>query len=285
MMAGTEIASISPANGNAKTVGISLEVLRALAELVKQQQGGTDWATWQVCEYFIKPMTLDKQMSYADLYRHANPDTDGVGEADVFISHAWAGNFVGLVETASGMVGKLGMDTSTTRLYVCMLCVCQHYQSTIPFHELESEFAQQLGGCTTGTVLCIAEPWNAPVYLTRSWCIFELLQVIKARSTSAAKVKYYICMSPSEQKLFVDALINDFDTIMASLCILDVANAEATVAADKENITKAIVETVGIAQCNIVVGEGIRAAVMRMAEDGLQTMRGVVDSEQCCLGC
>ena len=172
--------------------------------------------------------------------------------------------------TVKDKVANLGLDPVNTRVYICMLCVNQHFEHTIPFEELEKEFSTQLSGCSSGIVICVAEPWEAPIYLTRAWCIFELMHAIRLGD----RCKYYICVPPSQREAFYNALIGDYASIMAAICAVDVAKAEASVEADKVNITKAIHDTVGIAMCNKVVTEGVRVSVREMAQAEVDRMTG-----------
>ena len=85
------------------TVGVKLSVFFKFIE----DHGGRDaflkrplvkgpLTTTDVCNKFLKPITSEKQQSYCEYLQEQNsPD---VGEASVFISHAWKYTFVEVVD-------------------------------------------------------------------------------------------------------------------------------------------------------------------------------------------
>jgi hypothetical protein len=60
--------------------------------------------TTEVCDQFIKPMTESSQSSYCDFLREI--EHEAVGEATVFISHAWKYNFLDVVDSLTHHFGQ-----------------------------------------------------------------------------------------------------------------------------------------------------------------------------------
>eukprot|EP00808_Paulinella_micropora_P005975 g33753.t1 len=79
-----------------------------------------------------------------------------------------------------------------------------------------------------GHTVLILSPWRNPLPLTRSWC-----PIFCTQDTGAT---FEICLSQADAKGFQDALLNKFDSIMASLCKIDVNKAQAFKKEDQEKI-------------------------------------------------
>ena len=59
-------------------------------------QDGTPMTTFDVVQAYIRPLTEASKSSYCT-HAHSNSQ-DGVGAAEVFISHAWSYNFIDLMK-------------------------------------------------------------------------------------------------------------------------------------------------------------------------------------------
>ena len=89
-----EAGSGEPIKEDGATIGISVQALEELVQDIgKKKSGGAQYATWEVCKYYVKPLTSHMQVSYVDFYAASNPGTSHIGTAQVFVSHAWNGNF------------------------------------------------------------------------------------------------------------------------------------------------------------------------------------------------
>lgn len=247
--------------------GVSIGLLEQIVEDLPHE--GKDWPTWKVCKEYIKPLTAESKQSFTEDYRRKNNGTADVGPPKLFVSHAWGNCFRDLVEAVALQAHKLGYDKST-RVYVCMLCNNQHEwdgSTTVDFSILAEQFKSNL--VSTGVVIAIFEPWDKPTYLTRAWCIFELLQAIKLGD----KCSYHVVIPPSQRDAFIEALCNDFDTIMQVISAVDVEKADATVPSDREGVLRDVrASEGGVAHCNQVVCEGVRNQVRLIAEEVLAEM-------------
>merc|ERR1712048_1134328 len=126
-----------------------------------------------------------------------------------------------------------------------MGCVNQHRvqeargrNETVPFEQFAEEFSTRVKGI--GHVLALMGPWQDPLYVTRSWCIFELSI---AMSTEGCTVD--ILMPPREEISFARAFVDSTDGInqlwetLAGVCI---CNANASVPSDRDNIMRAVLK-------------------------------------------
>ena len=250
--------------------------IRLLKQILAQLPAGRDWTTAQVCKMYVKEVTKESKQSFTEDYRRKNQGTADVGPPDVFVSHAWSNTFRDLVEGVAMQSKKLGFDEST-RVYVCMLCNNQHEwdgSAQVDFAVLAKQFKSNL--VSTGIVIAIFDPWDKPTYLTRSWCIYELLQAILLGD----QCKYYVVIPPSQRGGFIEALCYKFEKIMEVISAVKVEDADASVQSDREGVLHEVTASEGgVAHCNQVVCEGVRNQVRVIAEEVLAEMdaEGVED--------
>jgi hypothetical protein len=209
--------------------------IRLLKQILAQLPTGKDWTTAEVCKMYVKEkVTKESKQSFTEDYRRKNRGTTDVGPPDVFVSHAWSNSFRDLVEGVDMMAKKLGFEEST-RVYVCMLCNNQHEwdgSNQVDFAVLAEQFKSNL--VSTGIVIAIFDPWDKPTYLTRSWCIYELLQAILLGD----QCKYYVVIPPSQRGGFIEALCGKFDKIMEVISAVKVEDADASVQSDREGVLR-----------------------------------------------
>ena len=83
-----------------------------------------------------------------------------------------------------------------------------------------------------GHTVLLMEPWHAPAPLTCAYCITEVYH------TQKSGAQFDVVMSSAQQTAFEKALVDDFDSIQASLSKVDVC----TTTCRKEEDTKAILD-------------------------------------------
>lgn len=82
---------------------------------------------------------------------------------------------------------------------------------------------------TIGRILPLLAPWDAPLYVTRSWCLFELFTAIK----NGRDVQIDIIVPPSQRVAFTNAMAAGNYTILEqALDKISSTNATASEAAD-----------------------------------------------------
>jgi len=106
-------------------IGVSIAGLQQLLELVQASSPQPSWTTAVVCEKIVKPKTLARQCSYAELLADTTPEV--LGRATVFISHPWRGNFQELVEICSETY------TDVDFLWFDLIVNSQHGNNDRPF--------------------------------------------------------------------------------------------------------------------------------------------------------
>jgi hypothetical protein len=76
----------------------------------------------------------------------------------------------------------------------------------------------------------VLTPWRSPVPLRRAWCLWEIYSTL-----SFPHAQLSVCMSDAEMSSFHRALIEEFDSILLSLCCIDAETAEAGSKQDLDN--------------------------------------------------
>lgn len=166
---------------------------------------------------FVKPETAKWACSYSEYI--ASNNCTSVGPVNVFVSHSWFYTFGHLVSAIEVFEAR---RTTPTFYFVDYFCINQHK----PTADLK-RLADMIGICET---LLVLSPWDAPIPLTRCWCIYEVLYTI------LQKRKLHIILPPDQKTLFIQGVIHDFRACTSSLTCINVANAEATKPSDKKMI-------------------------------------------------
>ena len=100
-------------------------------------------------------------------------DLNDVGSATALLSYTWGYRIVSVTDALERWADAAGRTYRDTYVWICCLCLNQHRMSTI---KSSSELANELRPrvVAIGRILPMLEPWDAAIYLTRAWCLFEL---------------------------------------------------------------------------------------------------------------
>ncbi|CAL1135597.1 unnamed protein product, partial [Cladocopium goreaui] len=110
----------------------------------------------------------------------------------------------------------------------------------VPFEEFREAFEVRVRGIKH--VLALMAPWDQPVYVSRVWCVFEVFTAV-----NDAECELTVILPPKEMDTGAEGYL------WSSLEQLDVQTAEASVAADKDNILRIVAQGVGFDYLNQVV--------------------------------
>jgi hypothetical protein len=125
-----------------------------------------------------------------------------------------------------------------------------------------------------GKMLCMLHPWDAPVPLTRVWCLWELHCAIKLGA------EVIMCFSSGQAKEFYERLkqlqlqqqAGGMSTKGEGLVpTIDVRKAQATKEEDRVRIFTEIEDTVGIERFNAQLQDFMEAALQEEARTALIT--------------
>eukprot|EP00808_Paulinella_micropora_P032310 g52520.t1 len=228
--------------------------------------------TDDVVRDLVKPATADQKCSYVELLARSQDPQDraGVATATVFLSHAWKHSFKNVVEAIAAHWPDKGDLRSRTFLWFDIFTVNQHETAKVDQNFWFNAFRENVKDI--GHTVLILSPWRNPLPLTRSWCLWE---IFCTRDTGAT---FEICLSQAEAKDFESALLNDFRSIVASLCQIDVNNAQAFKKEDQEKILDLVEGQGGGAhETNKAVLAQMRAWLAQAGRDALRAREGKTD--------
>ena len=207
--------------------------------------------------FHVKLLTNCTKSSYCDYLKTRSPNS--VGEAQVFISHAWKYKFLDVVDTLRYHF----RDTPDVIIWFDLFSNNQHKTDNLDFFWWSTTFKSAIEKFNHTTL--ILSPWNHPIALTRAWCLFEIY------CTVACSCKFEIAMSPSEQKNFLEAMKLDcWGYMNTMLATIDTRKSEATKSDDKTRIFDAVESTVGFDGINKLVFDRLRRWVIDTASTAIQ---------------
>lgn len=266
--------------------GLSLNAFRNFAQLIGTEKL-RNHTTQDICDKFLKPLTLgtiffvivcprnmmwysffhsfftifafssclsfhfycvDKKETYCE-YLLRMGHNENVGEANVFISHAWRYQFL---EVMDAILYHFSNHSYDVEVYVWfdLFSNNQHVAPERSFSWWSSTFRSAIA--KMGRTVLVLSPWENPIPLSRAWCLFEIYCSIDTGSNFA------ISMSEKETAKFMSALHSDFDSIANMVAQIDVAKSDAFQKTDKEKIFHVIRQSIGFDAINQMILDNIR---------------------------
>eukprot|EP00931_Biecheleriopsis_adriatica_P076133 TRINITY_DN49882_c0_g1_i1.p1 TRINITY_DN49882_c0_g1~~TRINITY_DN49882_c0_g1_i1.p1 ORF type:complete len:530 (+),score=76.29 TRINITY_DN49882_c0_g1_i1:74-1663(+) len=158
-------------------------------------------------------------------------------------------------------------------VWMCCTCINQHRVQearargeTVPFETFAGQFKRRIAGI--GRVLALMQPWQAPLYLTRAWCIFEL-----ANASFVDHCQIDIIMPPREMESMFQCLSqpplasqNPLDVLWETLSKVTISNAQAFEPSDLAHIMEMVNAAQGVAALDAVVRESLREWFRNVSE-------------------
>lgn len=180
----------------------------------------------------LKERCKDGKLSILEkLYKDGKQDVIKE-KADVFISHSWKYKIKTLIDSIESYM----KENNLTKLYIwCDILIVNQFKADNNEYEksfFETAFVQAV--TTIGNTLLILEPWDRPIVLTRSWCIWELYATAQTNSTNLTCI-----VTPSERDAFYQALSSNPTGIYNQIADIDIKKATAYNKADEKMILKA----------------------------------------------
>lgn len=245
-------------------MGVRLRVFREYVE----EMGGrsafstTPLTTKDVCDKFLKPATSGKGQSHCEMLAEKNcPD---VGEASVFISHAWKYNFLDVVDALQHHFS----NEPDIFIWFDLFSNNQHKAPNLPFEWWRDTFSNAIG--KMGRVVMVLSPWNNPVPFTRAWCLWEIYCAVKTGSN------FEIAISNEQREAFVKGITNDSAKFYQLLANINVEKSESFNPADKTRIFDAIKSAVGFAKLNRIVMGKMRDWVIFAIDESIQQSQDLI---------
>jgi len=189
-------------------------------------------------------------------YVHSITDPNAVGRAEVMLSYTWGYTIGDIIDTLKVYCKKIGKSPDEVYVWICFLCVNQHRVvamrrkgENISFAKFRAVFNSRV--TRIGHILAMMAPWEAPGYLTRVWCVFE---IFTAQSNNC---KITITMPSKERTRFIEGMMNDggiqHNQLFITLAYTDVEKAKASVESDRIDILEIVQKEVGYDKFNDIV--------------------------------
>ena len=142
-----------------------------------------------------------------------------MARATHFVSHAWTYPFADLLAALEAHFERSAGDNETAYLWVGMrsphqraqrrqltrrdasdiFVGNQHRAAQLPQSWWTQTFWQSV--TDIGRTVLVLQPWDAPVPLTRSWCLWEIFNTLDGGA------ELQIALSPKQRKAFQEALV------------------------------------------------------------------------------
>eukprot|EP00942_MAST-04A_sp_MAST-4A-sp1_P001375 g1375.t1 len=218
----------------------------------------TFMTTKDAMEEITKFDTTSSQLSYLELLASDDKLKQNVGKANRFISHAWKYKFEDIVQSLTERI-----DPNTDYIWFDICTVNQHVWKDVDF---QTTFKDAVG--EIGHTMLILAPWKNPIPLTRSWCLWEINSTIETNS------KLEVVLPKSQEKDFIDTLLNNYDEIMKNLCNIDTRNSKAGNENDEKKIKSAVEATNGAFQAvNQNCQMGIQSGLVDIGKSYLEQIK------------
>ncbi|CAE7657415.1 unnamed protein product [Symbiodinium pilosum] len=179
-------------------------------------------------------------------------DDDNVGHATHMLSYTWQYTVDCVVGSLASWCSQKRFPPERTYVWMCFMGVNQHRiqesrlaGSDVPFEELAATFGGRVK--SIGKVIALMEPWRAPKYCQRAWCVFEL-------HTASAQPEccLEIIMPPAEAESYAQAVFDGsgLQEQWRTLAQTQLQKAQASVPADREQIFHLVEHSPGFAELN-----------------------------------
>ena len=187
------------------TYGVTLKVFLKLADAIKEKLASSsidNATTAYVCKHIIIPTTRKHKITYCQHVKRLNHND--VGEATVYICHAWSYLFVDVVDALRNHF----QDAPDTYIWFDLFCVNQHIFKAIDHdHTWWGNTLQSLIESIGYTVMIVSSSSNL-IPLKRTWCLYELYCTIVTNS------RFEVAMSGSNLEVFLKSMANDSGNLL-----------------------------------------------------------------------
>lgn len=231
-----------------------------------QEVGGLDavinLTTTDVCEKYIKPLTKASNKSYCEFSVIDRKDAVHFQPANVFISHAWKYNFLDVVDAMRKIKDQSEGDP-IVYYWFDLFTNNQNIQAEPPpFEWWCMTFKQAIQ--RIGRVAVVITPWEDPIPLQRSWCLFEVYTAVVAKS------QFEVIMSTNERNRFESMIAIKSTAFHDMLGNIDLRKSQATNPLDRDRIFEVVEKAVTFRRLNMIVTEKFREWILSTAKNSCE---------------
>jgi len=152
-----------------------------------------------------------------------------VGKANVMLCH-WQGERVSSTLAAMQAYDRICPKEAPHRFFVDYFGVA-HCKTADFTPEMVQELVSEIG-----TTVVVATPWNAPVALLRTWCIYEIGCTILARA------RLHVTLPPDAEESYNRESAEDTTALHTNRFKVDIEASEAQQSSDKQKILDYILD-------------------------------------------
>lgn len=234
-----KVAASSSDNASSSAMGVKFSFF----EQFIAENGGVDnfrgKSTRKVNEEIIIPFNNDHKSRVCQSLRIM--ESDYFGKPNWFISHAWDGLFLDLVEAVGLTLQRTeGESYRDTYVWFDQFSLAHPCPPSLPYKELHDTFMNSTR--EIGKMVMIFDRWHDPYHLKRAWCVFEAYACVHTRSMME------VAMTEAENDRFLKATCRSDDTFYHMLNKIDTEKSEGDT--DKKSIHEAIRTEVGFRDLN-----------------------------------
>ncbi len=222
---------------------------------------------YHICDPLIKEKTKciicprDEQegAAYVD-----SLDSDYIGKANLMISYAWGNNVGEISNVLMNYCVEKRLNPKRTYVWICCLCNNQHRfdtNSAMTFNELEMVFGEKVK--SIGSVVALLSPWDSPLNIKRTWCVFEIHQAHKSNDG----ILHFGLPKEEENRMFEALKSGNVEKLYDVMSNIDINNAESSVEQDKVNIMRLVNQEGGTGHLNYEVRAILRGWVHKKIDE------------------
>jgi len=222
----------------------------------------------------ISPM--DDRMGASYVHSLISDEKDDVNKATLMLSYTWSYTIGDIISTLTDHCTSHKLDQTEIYVWICSLCLNQNRVSEkkkITPEEFEKEFYDKVE--KIGCVLAIMSPWEAPTYVSRVWCIFELYSANK----DSNNCEFMTAMPKREKEDFIKGVWKggQVTKLFQVLTDIDVRKANASEPLDRDYIMNLIDKGPGYDDFNLTVSRYMRKWAIDVVLQEVDTYKGDSD--------
>ncbi|KAH9074676.1 hypothetical protein Ae201684P_022477 [Aphanomyces euteiches] len=253
----------TPGESKPVPLGLTLGFFKRFIEIHGGREAFQGLTTGDVCTRFLLPYTASTKLS---LVEHVRQQPDGhlyAKPATWFVSHAWSYVHLDVVDALDDFFQENGLDDSVA-VWFCTFCNNQH-EIKSQVHAFEHWFGIFRSSLRSiGNVVMVMSPWNDPITLMRTWCVFEVYASI------VENARFEIAMGKSQRESFLLDMQSEESAFTKMLGTIKSEKSQTTVPSDRDNIFKLIQDEVGFTKLDRMVFEAIEKWVLRAVDDQIE---------------
>jgi hypothetical protein len=233
-----------------------------------KQQLLSSMSTADVCSKIIKKVS--RKTSFVEYLFRKERNIDDLDIATVYICHTWKYSFLDVINTLvhyfSSSVDASNHTNLDVFVWFDLFCMNQHSSTASTRFPAWWSGTFPQGIREVGHTIVIASPWEHPLLLTRTWCLFELYLTLSNQTT---KLDFIIS---EEQEQNVAYLVtkgkkNELEVIIKNmLSSISFEKSEVSHEEDKIKILEVLRNVEGgIEAVEEILKKGVREAILHNA--------------------